>query len=645
MNSQKLLFGVVILSFLALVAGLVSAEMVFIPSSISLTASHGSSATTSFTISDTYTDQNLTITSYSAYDMSSASGAINSKNITLPTSKPVIQASAISSSLPITFAIPSHQTADTYSGTITVTGNLTNGTIITRILPYGVTVPSAVTMTVTSPADITKASTSSSFTITNTGNVQLTNMHFTYNTDTLKEGTNQATLTFTPSTLSLLPGAVQQVNISSSIPSGFNVKTYTTPINITSNELTSSVNLNLVNDYCTYGIKGSDIEISSIKDISSENDWEWHPLDKVEVEVKVRNNDADNDLDITIALDLYDSSGKLQDVGDEKTISVDSDKSDTTTFKLEIPSDLDEGTYKLYVKAYEDGNQNAQCAQDIQEIDLNRESRDVVLDSINSPSSVSCNANAEITAKVLNIGKHDEDKVKVKIFNKELGVNLFSSSFSLDKDTSKKISFNFLIPQNATEKNYTLDLTTYYNYDSDTGDYDLTSDVYSEGLVVEGGCLSITQSASISASLSSQAVAGKELVVRSTITNTGNTKTTYTLIPTNYDSWAEFERVDPAVLTLDAGQSGTANVYLVPLAEASGLQTFTIQATFSGKTTQQPVEVNLQKAGISITGNAISESIQQNWFIWLVVLINVVLILAIIIVAVKVSSRRKVDEE
>jgi len=186
------------------------------------------------------------------------------------------------------------------------------------------------------------------------------------------------------------------------------------------------------------------------------------------------------------------------------------------------------------------------------------------------------------------------------------------------------------------------------NYDDSSETYDDQSDVYTEQLNIDGGCLSsLKQSALVTAELASDAVAGKEIVVKATVKNTGETTTVYTMTASNYDSWADFEKIDPTILTLEAGQTGTTSIYLMPFSDSTGEKTFTIKAFFAGKSTEQTVSVTLEKAsGIrGISGAAIEESIRQNGLVWLIVLVNVILIIAIIVVAVKISSKRRVEEE
>ena len=145
----------------------------------------------------------------------------------------------------------------------------------------------------------------------------------------------------------------------------------------------------------------------------------------------------------------------------------------------------------------------------------------------------------------------------------------------------------------------------------------------------------------ITATLSSDALAGEQLVVKGTLKNTGTEQTTYVLSVTGYSAWANLNRIEPISLTLNAGESKDFNVYLDVKEDATGEQFFTITSAFDATTKEQQVSVVIQgKQPFSLTGSAIAEHFRTNWFIWVIVLINIILIIAIIAVARRIASSR-----
>src|SRR3989344_1807911 len=191
---------------------------------------------------------------------------------------------------------------------------------------------------------------------------------------------------------------------------------------------TATTSLKVVSDYCKYGKNGTSVEILSLQDKSSETDWDWKPLDSVDIEVSVRNNGIDEE-DITVQIGLYDPQDKeFVDLDkDEKTVSVGDGRSKDVEFTINVPVDIKDRNYRLYVRAFYDSDERGQCTDRIgsefyRVINIDKESREMTLQSINIPGYVNCGESVDITAKAYNIGTRDEDKVYLSIYNKELGI-------------------------------------------------------------------------------------------------------------------------------------------------------------------------------------------------------------------------------
>jgi hypothetical protein len=431
--------------------------------------------------------------------------------------------------------------------------------------------------------------------------------------------------------------------------------TATNPLNTTQTD-SKNTSLNFINSFCTNGDLGSGVEITKLTDeqLDNENEWEWAPLDNVEITVKVKNN-AGDDLDFVVEYGLYDASTNDYVDLNEDTIdlSVDDGKSEETTIKFEVPADIDSNDdYRFYVKAYEDGEEETRCVSQregkfFEDIDIKKKSREVVLTKIVVPDSVSCSDAVDYKARVYNIGNKDEDQVKVTLTNKELGINMQKEIKNIDSGDYEDVTFSFVIPQNATEKTYKLVALTEYNYDDNDEVYDDSSDdTFDTDLKIEGGCKAavtptVKDDVRITASQETEsALAGKEVVIRATLTNTGDKTQTYNLLLSGIDSFATLEKIEPSTLTIDSGKSADALVYLMAKSDAAGDYTFSIKSIFGSKTKDQPVSISFPaKGGSSITGLSIVDSIKNNWLITVIVLVNIVLIILIIVVAVRISSK------
>jgi len=634
----------IITTTVLILAGIASA-LQYSPSSVSITANHDSvNNPISFIIINNDLAQNLTSVVFTASDLSSASGTIGSGNITKPGT--IVLASGTQSSLTAYVNVPAYQAPDTYTGTLTATGIYNNGTQVTTALTMVVNVSTASSVSLSTIPSMSKSTNKTSFTITNNGNTDLNGLSVYASPIMEDSDDNMITLAFTPSSLNLNKGQSATVNITATFPSDLAFNSYSTTVYVSNPSVNVSTGLTISSDFCEYGQLGSDITITSVKDRSDvEDDWSWYPNDDVEIEVKVKNNNDDKK-DIVVAYYLKNGD----EIDDEDTITINENDHELITFKFKVPSDISSGNYQLFIKAYEEDEEDTQCKDYVQNIKIKQNTRDVIVDlnSISAPNQVTCGENVELTVKIVNIGKQNEDKVKVRMYNSELGIDLYSSGFSLDSGKSKKVIFSFAVPKNISEKLYDLSFITYYKYDKDDDEYDEESDTSLYTVRVAGNCQASVKSAdvSISAALdSSQAIVGQEIVVRATLLNTGDTTNTY-VVDTSGLSWASNIRVDPKILSIDAGKTKDVLISLTPSAGTAGSQSFTITVTANGKTEERQVALTIENKGFfsGITGGAIASSLGENWFIYLIIVLDVVLILAIILIARKVSKSRNTIE-
>jgi len=218
-------------------------------------------------------------------------------------------------------------------------------------------------------------------------------------------------------------------------------------------------------DKCESGRKGS-LSIS-IKDPDNNDDFNFG--ENIDINVNVKNNNQD-DKDVIVETFLYN----IDEDDEEENVeadSIDISKNDKEDFELQIkiPEDYDnKDNYILFVKAYEDGNENEQCNYDIIDLNLERESHDVIIKELELiPKEADCNGNVQANVKVQNTGTKDEKDLYVKLENSELNISLESDKFDLDdyKGGDEKITkrFNFRIPENIQSKDYNLDASVYFS--------------------------------------------------------------------------------------------------------------------------------------------------------------------------------------
>ncbi len=215
----------------------------------------------------------------------------------------------------------------------------------------------------------------------------------------------------------------------------------------------------------------------------------------------------------------------------------------------------------------------------------------------------------------------------------------------IDSMDYEKISLFLEMPKDLEEGTYIIKLTAYDNEDMDDEDVFETEEEEDEAsynmiLNIEGNCETEPQ-VMVTANLESEARAGEELVIKATIKNTGNSLDIYTLNVADYSGWATLKNIESTTIILDAGESKEVLITLNVDKEVSGDKSFNIEVLSEDESIiKQPVSVTIEEqTGFNlagITGNIISG---DNWYLWGIGALNVLLVVIIIIVAFKVAKK------
>lgn len=488
--------------------------------------------------------------------------------------------------------------------------------------------------------------------ISNTGNTQLSNINLS--------ASGSLPVKLSATTLSLGPGQSQTATIfledQSSLIFGTNSVTFRAK-DLTTNAAASDLTLNMVKSFCTQGKQGNNLSLRVDIESSGKEDFEWKPLDTitVDVDVEYKGNKDDEVEDIIVELGLFSSDGRnviddvdFESADKEETEIGDLDYDDdtaTATFTFIVPADIDSGNYKFAVKAYGDNvGEKVECvdsSQDLQEtyyqkIKVNKENDEGKFIAFQNakitPTDVTCKDTVTLTLDVYNVGDEDQDQVLVILQNKELGIDLSKEiKTDLDQGDKETISFTFVIPSGLQDKVYNLELEARYDFSKDT--YRESSDEKTIVPLKVFGCgvtPALTKTA-INAVLDSEAQAGKELVVKATITNQNTQSKDYVIDVTGYESWAKLNSISERLISLPVAQTKEITLKFAINKDAEGQQTFTIKAQSGAELTARQIAVNIEESTLSLfKGNA---------WLWVIGIVNVILIILIIIVAVRVASR------
>ncbi|NCN51461.1 putative S-layer protein [archaeon] len=409
--------------------------------------------------------------------------------------------------------------------------------------------------------------------------------------------------------------------------------------------------------FCEFGKKGGDLEITGIdiNNIGAGDDNEWEYLDKIEIKLSVENTDQDTSISsVEAEIRIVDLEGRditndfFENNDDKKIdfgkIKYNTEETESTTLKVD-PT-IDEGTYKLYIKAYKKSDEDVHCIDEsndfntddtYQEIKVLVGDKEVGIDNFDFPSTIACGAPATVSFDFYNFDLAEkEEDMRVGIYNADLGINTYSTQFDLRRGKSNGLVFDIEIPKDAKPGRYKTNIRYEYDYDTDKLRYD-TSDQASQtfDLVVEGGCKIANPTISVNLE-SAEVVAGKDMVIKVNVKNDDSENATFNVNAEGFGSWATLKEVNPSNFILASGAS--KDVYLTfNLKDSSaGEQNFNLIVTGNGFVlANKPVLVSVEEG--SFFGNLFNGF---DWKIWGIIILNVILLIAIIIVARRVLSRR-----
>lgn len=126
-------------------------------------------------------------------------------------------------------------------------------------------------------------------------------------------------------------------------------------------------------EFCENGIKDDDLRIISVDDMLKENtkEWSWEPNSKIELEIRVENKkDSEERYKIEIvALDSDDDEIDLAENSDDMEIefTLSAKERKSISIEFEVNEDIKKEEYSLFVKFYEEGNEEDSCTENSEE--------------------------------------------------------------------------------------------------------------------------------------------------------------------------------------------------------------------------------------------------------------------------------------
>src|SRR3989344_3096822 len=617
---KKLLFLPIFMFFL--IAALVNAAGIvdITTTDISLSGNPGASVSGTFAIKNVLPgDATITTITYVTSQLNEPSGSFIGANLVTGT----ISGLAVeeTKTIPFSFTIPT-KLAGTYTGTLTATDSALGGT--------SDSVPFTLFINTLDAIDVTSHSTTASLVITtkeddqetatlsvkNTGSTAITALTFdTTGVDLADSDGNTITLTSSPlsTTTSFNPGDTREITLTVNTPNGLNRGTYDGIVNVTgTGSLTSlpdTFNLEIRVEpeevVCEEGVRG-DLEI---QDVDFDED-EFIPGKTMSVDVKVRNS-GDDPLDVVVEIFLYNvNEEEFLDQAETDSIEIDEDDSeDFENIELTIPTDniAEADNFVLYIKAYEDGNEEDHCDVDQDSLELQLENHEVIIDRFSLlPSTAECGDQISATVDLLNIGTRDESDVYVEVKEPTLGLNERSSTFDLDKfgdrDDDASVRFTIDLPIDVAEGSYPIEAIVYFDdadrTNSEISTFTLTCGEQPEEAAEEEITLELLQS-------EFNIEVGDALSIPVTITNTEGASVLLRIEATTSNGWDDS---DTKTIEIDADESRTVYLDLVAPAKAGSYDVSI--SVFSGTTSVATDSVSVtvkNKEGAAITGGTTFE--------------------------------------
>ena len=435
-------------------------------------------------------------------------------------------------------------------------------------------------------------SASGTFSIKNTGSTTpvLSSSSFTYTAADFTDGDGDLiTLNFTSIPATFGPGDTDSITVTASVDEDMDAGIYEGTVTVTSGSGTDTflLEVRVQPEVCEDGIvKDGDPVTPSLAffDLSIEepdDGDDFEPGDTIKVEVEV-SNDNDDDMDVVVVAFLYDADD------DNELVSAESDpqtikdgKKEDFILELDIPfTDVDEdNTYIIYVKAYEDGDEDENCNEASKEISIEQPKHLVVVDDFTiTPSSAKAGEIISFTVKAFNVGSSDESDVTVRVLNTELGLDMVSNEFELDEFDGKEDSaikrFTFTVPKDAQAQEYSIEAVVTFDDGDETRSAFETFTVFkADAPVVE---LPEVELSATGGTVDS----GAALSFPVKVTNNGD-KASLTVEVVNVDGWAD--RISSQSVTLDTGKSTTLYFYLQSHAGKAGKQSATVNIKANGE--------------------------------------------------------------
>jgi len=325
--------------------------------------------------------------------------------------------------------------------------------------------------------------TTSTFTITNSGNTSLTNIVPVTNVEA------DINITFNPTGLNLTVNQSASIILNLTIPpdsSTGNITignihfdsngTYTSssfPLYATVKGGLEIVDLDVVL-LMMNGKTKTDTDVTGGSDLDFKDNHDVGPGSTLQFEFRIENLFLDKE-DITI--EDVSVLVTIKEIDDEEDIDEESENFDLdpeedkdVIISLDIPLKVEEGNYDIEILVQGDDEEGAEhkAEWDI-ELELKKESHEVYIKSASlTKGKIICSGVTSLKTKIMNLGRKDEDNIRIEAKNSDLDLDFEKSRIVLvedpfDDDNEYSSTIPIVVGENVKPGTYPIDFNVYIN--------------------------------------------------------------------------------------------------------------------------------------------------------------------------------------
>ena len=371
--------------------------------------------------------------------------------------------------------------------------------------------------------------------------------------------------------------------------------------------------------------------------------------DTLEIKVRLQSKEIMEDVQVTAIMTGYQRSERLVDMTD--TFDLKANDRESFYLELHVPDDWDlekgdDDIVNLRILVSDDSHDTFDEIYRLR-FKPKRDSvviKDIVLDPA---SKVQAGRGLFASVRVRNMGRGDEESLKVTTSIPELGIKATEYIDELKQDESTSSEDMFLrIPTCVEAGVYTVRAEVEYAY----GD-EMVSDETSIEILENPECSVVNPGTEDKTVVT---VPGKQDVIKGTtgtvypliLENRGVTDKTYQLSVSGTDTWATY-RFDPGTLVLiKAGEMKTVYLYVTPSQDAqAGEKVFMVSVETDGDKKQIALTANVVEGSNQSPGNLDLSQFKGVLEVGLIVLVVLLVILGLIVGFNKLKGNDDETEE